>query len=124
MQEWGYTYDWPIGTDGKGRWDPDAHVTLRAWIRGDDHAQGRRRLDEWFRSLLPCDLAPAGYGAVTGGVYLLRFGIGTDDDPLVVDIHSAGEDGVESVHTSSQDLVEVLDGLALDLRWEQLPLTW
>lgn len=123
MQAWDLTYDWEAPRCfGRRGWDPDAQVTLRAHICGPDAARARVLVAQWFGRLRPLDDAPAGLGAVTGGVWMTCRD--AEAGGLIVDIHSAGEDGVESVHGASHELADTLAGLDVLARYEQQPLQW
>lgn len=123
MDRWNATYDLPTAEPGR-RWDPDAQVCVQLTAHGPDAAAARARLDDWMRGLSPLELAPPGHGGVTGGAWVARFGVGTPEEPLIVQAHSAGEDGVESASTTADEVTEQLDGLDLTGTWEALPLTW
>mgnify|MGYP006879734204 CR=1 FL=1 len=129
MDRWNATYDLPSAEPGR-RWDPDAQVRLRLTVRAegptaDETARAARgRLDAWLRTLTDLEPAPAGHGGGNGGAWVARFGVGTASEPLIVEVHSAGEDGVESASTTADEVADLLDGLDLRGTWEALPLTW
>lgn len=122
---WTPSYDdWLSEDPQRPDWTPDAVVGLRLALHGPDAAQARARLDAWFRTCYSLDFAPPGHGAGLGGAWAARFGVGTAQEPLIVELRSGGQDGIESLDGAAEEVHEVLSGLRLTGAFERLPLEW